>query len=58
MKKTIVALMLASMALLGSAAQADEIASPVLAGVVEKQLGVKPQRMTMPSASSRSLPSL
>ena len=45
MKKTVVALMLSSLALWGGSAQADEIASPTLAGVVEKQLGVKPQRI-------------
>ena len=45
MKKTLLALTLSSLMLLCASAKADEIASPALAAVVEKQLGVKPQRI-------------
>lgn len=44
--KSMVKTLMVSLCLIGSmAAQAQEIASPALAGVVEKQLGVKPQRI-------------
>ena len=44
--KSFVKTLLVSLCLVGSmVAQAQEIASPALAGVVEKQLGVKPQRI-------------
>ena len=44
--KSFVKTLLVSLCLVGSmAAQAQEIASPSLAAVVEKQLGVKPQRI-------------
>ena len=44
--KSMVKTLLVSLCLIGSlTAQAQEIASPALAGVVEKQLGVKPQRI-------------
>ncbi len=46
MKKTMTALLAAAVMTLGSASvQAQEIASPSLAKVVETQLGVKPQRI-------------
>ena len=46
MKKTMTAVLAAAVMTLGSASvQAQEIASPSLAKVVETQLGVKPQRI-------------
>lgn len=45
MKKSIFALVLSSLLWLCASVQADEIASPALAAIVEKQLGVKPQRI-------------